>query len=240
MPALADDVYESIKALLMDNQIAPGARLTIDGLARDLKVSQTPVREALAALEADGLTVKEYNRSYRATEIITAAEFDDLYEFRMRVEPWAAANAATRATREQIAGLRRILDDLPPAPHDGHYHDYRAFTENDQVFHRHVHLASGNSALPIAFDRLNVHQQMFRLYYGSGIGIEAVREHHAICRAIADRDPDAAAAAMGAHLAESRNRLLPALTAEGRLAQLAGTRLVGTRLEGARLESTPA
>jgi len=230
VPALADDVYESIKALLMDNQIAPGARLTIDGLARDLKVSQTPVREALAALEADGLTVKEYNRSYRATEIITPAEFDDLYEFRMRVEPWAAANAAVRASDEQIAQLRRILDDLPPAPHDGRYHDYRAFAENDQIFHRHVHVSSGNTALPIAFDRLNVHLQMFRLYYGSGIGTEAVREHNAICRAIADRDADAAAAAMAEHLAESRNRLLPALTSKGRVAQRAP----------ARLESTPA
>lgn len=230
MPALADDVYESIKALLMDNQIAPGARLTIDGLARDLKVSQTPVREALAALEADGLTVKAYNRSYRATEIITPAEFDDLYEFRIRVEPWAAANAAVRATDEQIAGLHRILDDLPSAPHDGRYHDYRAFADNDQVFHRQVHVSSGNTALPIAFERLNVHLQMFRLYYGSGIGIEAVREHQAICRAIADRDADAAAAAMVAHLSESRTRLLPALMAQGRAAPS----------DAVRLEATPA
>lgn len=230
MPALADDVYESIKALLMDNQIAPGARLTIDGLARDLKVSQTPVREALAALEADGLTVKEYNRSYRATEIITRAEFDDLYEFRMRVEPWAAANAALRATDDQVVELRRILGDLPPAPHDGRYHDYRAFAENDRIFHRHVHVSSGNTALPIAFDRLNVHLQMFRLYYGSGIGTEAVREHNAICRAIADRDADGAARAMATHLSESRQRLLPALTSAGGLVRLASS----------RLESTPA
>lgn len=213
MPALADDVYESIKALLMDNQIAPGARLTIDGLARDLKVSQTPVREALAALEADGLTVKEYNRSYRATELITFAEFEDLYEFRMQVEPWAAARAAARASDEQLTRLRHILDDLPPAPHDGHYHDYRTFSENDQVFHRHIQVASGNSALPIAFDRLHVHLQMFRLYYGSGIGTEAQREHQAISRAIVARDEDAAAEAMRTHLTESRNRLLPVLTA---------------------------
>lgn len=228
MPALADDVYESIKALLMDNQIAPGARLTIDGLARDLKVSQTPVREALAALEADGLTVKEYNRSYRATEIITPAEFDDLYEFRMRVEPWAAANAAARATDAQVSQLHRILDGLSSAPHDGHYHDYRAFAENDQVFHRQVHVSSGNSALPIAFERLNVHLQMFRLYYGSGIGIEAVREHQAIYAAIADRDEAAAAAAMADHLGASRLRLLPALTAKGPIVERAPVTLEST------------
>jgi DNA-binding FadR family transcriptional regulator len=77
------------------------------------------------------------------------------------------------------------------------------------VFHRHIHVCSGNTALPVAFERLNVHLQMFRLYYGSGIGTEAVREHQAIARAIADRDRDAAAEAMRAHLTESRDRLLP-------------------------------
>src|SRR5689334_11529046 len=45
---LADDVYEAIKTMLMDHTIRPGARISIDGLARDFQVSSTPVREALA------------------------------------------------------------------------------------------------------------------------------------------------------------------------------------------------
>lgn len=58
-PSLSDDVYEAIKALIMNHAIAPGSRLSIDQLARDLAVSPTPIREALARLESDGLAVKE-------------------------------------------------------------------------------------------------------------------------------------------------------------------------------------
>ena len=65
--ALADDVYEAINALLMDSIIAPDARITIDTLARQLGVSPTPVREALARLESDGLVVKQGLRGYFAT-----------------------------------------------------------------------------------------------------------------------------------------------------------------------------
>ncbi|MDQ1690891.1 MAG: hypothetical protein QOD87_999, partial [Pseudonocardiales bacterium] len=54
-PSLSDDVYEAIKALIMNHAIAPGSRLSIDQLARDLAVSPTPIREALARLESDGL-----------------------------------------------------------------------------------------------------------------------------------------------------------------------------------------
>ncbi|MFD1047862.1 GntR family transcriptional regulator, partial [Kibdelosporangium lantanae] len=55
---LRDSVYESIKAMLMDNDLAPGSRLSIDAIARTLEVSPTPVREAMTKLEADGLVAK--------------------------------------------------------------------------------------------------------------------------------------------------------------------------------------
>ena len=56
---LSDDIYEMIKAMIFDHEIAPGAKVNIDALAVQLDVSQTPVREALARLESDGLIAKE-------------------------------------------------------------------------------------------------------------------------------------------------------------------------------------
>src|SRR3954447_4797766 len=84
-PALADEVYEAVKALVMDHVIAPGARVYIDGLARQLGVSQTPIREALARLESDGLVTKEPLRGYSATPLLTRSEVDDLFQFRLLV-----------------------------------------------------------------------------------------------------------------------------------------------------------
>ena len=93
---LTDGVHEAIKALIMDQTIEPGARVSIDGLARRLGVSPTPVREALARLESAELVVKEPLRGYRTTPLLNRAELDDLYQFRLLIEPWAAARAAER------------------------------------------------------------------------------------------------------------------------------------------------
>ena len=56
---LSDEIYDMIKAMIFDHEIAPGSRVNIDALALQLEVSQTPVREALARLESDGLIEKE-------------------------------------------------------------------------------------------------------------------------------------------------------------------------------------
>src|SRR5438046_10671229 len=82
---LADDVYEAVKALVMDHVIAPGARVSIDGLARELGVSQTPIREALARLEPDGLVTKAPLRGDSASPLLTSAEVSDP----LRVRPLA-------------------------------------------------------------------------------------------------------------------------------------------------------
>ncbi|MEU4184036.1 GntR family transcriptional regulator, partial [Micrococcus luteus] len=55
---LTDGAYETIKELVMDNQLEPGERINIEELARQLEISTTPVREALARLESDGLVHK--------------------------------------------------------------------------------------------------------------------------------------------------------------------------------------
>ena len=61
---LTDEVYETLKGMIMDSEIAAGARVNIDALARELRVSQTPIRESLARLESDGLVTKAALRGY--------------------------------------------------------------------------------------------------------------------------------------------------------------------------------
>jgi len=61
---LADDVYGAIFNKLMSLEIAPGARITVDGLVRELEVSHTPIREALGRLEGEGLVVKTHLVGY--------------------------------------------------------------------------------------------------------------------------------------------------------------------------------
>ncbi|PRY02220.1 GntR family transcriptional regulator [Allonocardiopsis opalescens] len=199
---LADGVYEAVKALIMDHVIAPGARVSIDGLARRLGVSPTPVREALARLESAELVVKEPLRGYRTTPLLSLEQLDDLYRFRLLLEPWAAAQAAARADAAGAAALRAELDSCQ-VPAAESYADYKALAAHDTRFHVLVAELSGSRQVRTAFERTHCHLHIFRLYYDRRIGRKAVSEHRAIADAVLRGDPDAAREAMRAHLEAS-------------------------------------
>ena len=204
---LADDVFEALTALVMDHVVEPGARLSIDGLAARLGVSPTPVREALARLEALGLASKEPLRGYRATPLLSRAELDDLYEFRLLVEPWAAGRAAARGAGAEP--LLALLAEMHGAPAEG-YARYRALAEHDRRFHDTVLRLAGNEHARQAFARTHCHLHIFRLHYVQQIGSTALAEHAAVARAVAASDAAGAEAAMRTHLVASRDRLRPA------------------------------
>lgn len=199
---LADDVYEVIKAMVMDHAIRPGARISIDGLARDLQVSSTPVREALARLESEGLAAKEPLKGYRATELLTLAEFEDLYQFRLLIEPWCARRAAERI---DPAGAARLRAEFATAesPESADYAGYRSLSAHDKRFHCLIARLSGSDQVRLAFERTHCHLHIFRLHYDRDTGPEALAEHRRITEAIATGDPDAADVAMTAHLTSS-------------------------------------
>jgi DNA-binding GntR family transcriptional regulator len=205
---LTVDVYEAVKALIMDHVIAPGSRLSIDRLARDLRVSPTPIREALARLESDGLAVKEPLRGYSTTLVLTRDEVEQLFEFRGVIEPWAAARAAQRRTPD---GLQRLHDELASingVPTGEVYEAYRELANHDARFHTLIAELAGNDFVAGAFARTHCHLHLFRLHYTTGLGATAIAGHRDIVSAISAGDAAAARTAMIAHLKASRARLL--------------------------------
>src|SRR5688500_16337821 len=104
--SLAEEVYEAIFAQLMALKIPPGARITVDALVREFNVAQTPIREALGRLEGEGLVVKTHLVGYSAAPQITRRRFDELYDFRLLLEPEAARRAAVRISEETLGKLR--------------------------------------------------------------------------------------------------------------------------------------
>ncbi|MEV6227977.1 GntR family transcriptional regulator [Saccharopolyspora shandongensis] len=205
--ALADRVYESIKAMVMDHEIAPGARVGIEALSRDLQVSPTPVREALARLESDGLVVKRSQAGYRATELLTPQDLEELFEMRLLLEPKAAALAASNASEEQLDQLEQIVEDMRFRPGSGsRYAEYREFAVLDQRFHNTLAEAAGRPLLADAVERLHSHLHIFRLSSIPGAGEQTLAEHERIVRAVLRRIPDRTAEAMTEHLERSLER----------------------------------
>jgi DNA-binding GntR family transcriptional regulator len=204
---LTDDVYEAVKALVMDHVIAPESRLSIEQLARDLSVSPTPIREALARLESDGLAVKEPLRGYTTTPVLTPDQLRQLYGFRAVIEPWAAAEAAMRRTEADLQALTAELDSVPIAPAHEDYESYRELANHDRRFHLLVAETAGNEWLVTAFERTHCHLHLFRLGFTTGLGIDALHGHRAIVAAIGSGDPTDARAAMQSHLDAALARL---------------------------------
>jgi DNA-binding GntR family transcriptional regulator len=208
---LSDGVYAKLKEQLMEHVVEPGARLSIDGLARRFHVSQTPVREALARLESDGLVVKRPLAGYSATPPLDLAGFDNLFEMRLLLEPAAAGSAALRATPAELAAIAKVFETMSVAEEGSDVKRYQDFSSQDGAFHKAIAAASGNDLLADAIDRLQSHKHFYKLYYYTpGITEKTLTEHHDVLVALQERDPEVASRAMANHIAQSRRRLRPA------------------------------
>ena len=203
---LGDAVYAAIFERIMALEVAPGERISVDAVARQLGVSQTPIREAMARLESEGLVRKTPLVGYSATPRLGAAELADLYEMRMQLEPFAARKCAALmpdAVIEQLEALCREMADL--ANRQG-LAAYAQFAQLDMAFHDQIAVSAGNGLVAEALGRLHSHVHLFRLLAEAQAPAAANREHEALVAAIRARDGDGAEAAMREHIERSRRR----------------------------------
>jgi DNA-binding GntR family transcriptional regulator len=194
---LAEEVYRRIRADIMSLRLPPDTRVSVDSLARELGVSQTPIREALSMLEANGLVSKRHFAGYATSPRMDRAQLDDLFEFRLLIEPHAARKAAEGMAESDMAAL--ASGEQAPS------HD--AFADMDTEFHRLIAQGAGNQLIADSLARLHIHVHIFRSCFRSEITEEAVHEHNAVIAAIRARDGAKSEAAMRSHIERSYGRL---------------------------------
>ncbi|MEK8104700.1 GntR family transcriptional regulator [Micromonospora sp. M12] len=206
---LTEDVYESIKTLVMDHILPRRAgqhRRSRPGAGR----LPTPVREALARLEADGLVRKRPLSGYTTTPLLNRAEFDDLFDVRQLLEGATAGRAATHASaeaRQRISAEAAASIDVEAG--DG-YRRHAAFTALDAKFHDLIAEVAGSPLLRDSLTRLHSHLHLHRLYFPVAGAPDTNTEHQRIATAIVAGDATAATEAMRAHLSAARERHLAA------------------------------
>jgi DNA-binding GntR family transcriptional regulator len=203
---LGDEVYSAIFARIMSLEIAPGAKITVDAMARQLGVSQTPIREALARLESEGLVNKTHLIGYSAAPQLSAKQFNDLYELRLLLEPFAAAKCAELMPADVVGQLEALCADMENLAHSEGLDAYAQFAQLDMAFHDQIAVSAGNELVVEALSRLHTHVHLFRLLFHSRVTTTAIEEHGQILAAIKARDSVAAAAAMRQHVERSRDR----------------------------------
>ncbi len=198
-PLLRADVYQALRWRLITGKITPGVGLSTRGLAVELGVSQTPVRDALSRLAAEGAIEI---RSKRRVEIpaMTAARFADLLACRLLLEPEAAALAAARIDGPSLRRLRQIDAALDRAIEQG---DVIGYMENNYAFHFALYQANGRPTLNRLIETLWLQFGPFmRVVYGRYGTAKLVDQHQIALTAIATQDAVALRAAIASDIAD--------------------------------------
>lgn len=218
---LSDRSYEKVIAMIVSGDIPVGAKLpTEHALSEQLEVSRPVLRQALKQLREDGVIVSRQGSGsfvQRRPEgavldfapVGSIADIQRTFEFRAAIEGEAAYLAAQRRTDNELDKLRTLLDEL-----DRCISESELGVEADEMFHEMICETSGNQYFSAARNSMKANI-LTGLNLTRNLSLtkpqerlELVQhEHYLIFDAIKDQNPDAARAAMRAHVENARKRV---------------------------------
>ncbi len=199
----SDFAYTRIREGILSGEFEPGMVLQQTLLAKTIGISTTPLREALRRLKSEGLVELDAHRDARVSAL-TAEEARDLLEVRLSLDPLAAALAAERRTKDDIARIRDLVKAVKPLQSNPTTYDLASH----RAFHHAVYQASHNDLLISTLDALWDKADRYRR-----LGLEVVRsqeerdqkdrEHHELVDSVVRGDGEGAAEVMRQHISTS-------------------------------------
>jgi len=209
--ALHDQVASRLRTMLVEGQIAPGAKLNERELSEKLRVSRTPLREAIKLLAAEGLVDLLPNRGAVAVKL-TEADVRNTFELLATLEAMSGELAAQRITDDELAELRAL-----------HYEMMACFSRRDLSgyyrinarIHTAINDAAGNPVLASTYRSINARVQSlrFRTNQNEAKWKHAVAEHERMIDALSKRDSAAMREVLVEHLNRKRDTVLELLRA---------------------------
>lgn len=200
-------IAERLRAAILANEFKPGEWLRQEQLAQQFGVSQTPVREALQDLVGEGVVERVPYRGIRVLEF-TLTDLHDLYACRAFLEGLAARYATEHITADEIAELRRLVDEMA---REYARQEWNAYRELNRQFHRVIYTASHHPFLIRTLNQLwTAYPTMLLSSFAGPIRERRTlntREHRAIIAALEARAPARAERLMRQHIAESARRI---------------------------------
>jgi DNA-binding GntR family transcriptional regulator len=206
--------YERLHEAIREGAIEPGQRVMETEVSAWLRISRTPVREAMRRLLAEGLLEHGANGGL-AVALYDLRAINEFYATRERLEGAAAALAAEHAdpTEQRIlSAMLEAMRALPPDP--------RAHARENQAFHEHIYRAAHNRFLLKSLRALlNFVPLLGRTTYNDDNRIEEAQGEHAeIVEAILARDPARAEDAARRHIRHAYNSRVRVVTEDVRTA----------------------
>jgi len=208
---LREQVRVQIKQLILTNHLRPGQSIVIDRLAAELGVSHTPVREALAMLQHDGLVIMRPYGNPRVAEI-DDSDVHDVWEMRLLLEGWSVRRAVLTLSKDDLDRIEALLTcarrDALESQYDAHLdsdialHDLIMQTADNKLFGRLARLVSDQS--------IRIRSLVEAIAPADEV-LTIIDEHCAILEALRAREPELTHERLMAHLRGGMERTLAAL-----------------------------
>lgn len=208
-----DEGYACLRGAILRGELLPNERLVELDLAERFTLGRAAIRSALARLEQDGMVVREPFRGARV-RAISEADAVEILEARAVLEGLAVRYAALKAGDGDLEALRAVLGQMAQRYDEG---DLLGISDLNSRLHRELLRISGHATATRLIEGLqaqNVRYQ-FRTILVPGRAARSLDEHRAIVDAVAARDPEAAEAAMRAHLSQVTRSLRQASATPG-------------------------
>ena len=208
--SLEMQAYERIKKAILSKELKPGERISQNDWVERLKISRTPVRDALKRLEYEALIIRDTERQWHVYTL-TIEDVHQLYDVRESVEGYLAFLAAQNFTDAWAEEMKKVISAMKEHKEKV---DHDAFDDDNRHFHRIINDAAANSYLVDIVNRVNDRLHRLRPH---GVHIEgrldqAYGENINIANALIARDKEKAECYQRVHLRSSRDYLILLLT----------------------------
>jgi len=203
--SLHDEVAAQLRERIFSGELTPGMFLDEIQLSEQMKISRTPLREALKVLTAEGLVRHEPRRGCFVNEV-TEQDLDEIFPVIALLEGRCAFEAAQHATDGDLAALEDLHDKLSRHAKAKRINEYYA---TNFAIHEAIIALAGNRWLAGVIGDLRKIVKLARLQqlHAPGRLEQSLSEHLAVFAALKARDPEGAEAAMRTHLTRQRSAL---------------------------------
>nr|WP_242529116.1 GntR family transcriptional regulator [Ramlibacter ginsenosidimutans] len=203
--SLHDEVAAQLRERIFDGELTPGTFLDEVRLAEQLKISRTPLREALKVLTAEGLVRHEPRRGCFVNEV-TEHDLDEIFPVLALLEGRCAFEAARKASDADIAVLDDLHQKLARYAKAKRINEY--YATNFAIHEAIIALADNRWLAGVIGDlRKIVKLSRLQQLHAPGRLEQSFSEHLAVFAALKARDPEGADAAMRTHLTRQRDAL---------------------------------
>lgn len=205
---IPDRIFALLKEAIVEGAIPAGSKISEPELARAYGISRGPLREAIGRLEACGLVIRRPNLGARVVTL-SSKQLLEIFHVREALEGMAARLAAQRMSDDEIADLRRLLEQHAAQIERDAGHAYFQ-REGDLDFHYRIVQGSHNARMvELLCNDLYHLVRLYRYQFGmpSKRGPRAFAEHEHIVDAIERRDAEMAELMMRAHVRASRENV---------------------------------